>query len=268
MNESLTSDRASMSLEERNQELSLSLKDLYPNTRAKSAVACIAGGLVTLCLVLAIQSGMKHEHKKDQPSQPSASTAAGANVFSCGSGANLGVAFDVSKAGVLVPGTVPHAELLNPLACGTEIEHDSTKATQPPNITVSSAEDEKWYTLMMLDPDHRESTSSAPYRCWMVVNLPGKALRRAGGWSSITSVQKHEGITFASSIYQPPQPANGTGYHRFSFVLHEQDAGSLVETRFEEDDQKAKRGKWDVKDFLAKYRMSPVSWNVLKVKQS
>ena len=70
-------------------------------------------------------------------------------------------------------------EPIGSLACGTHLYKLNSSLANGPHITYSGADPAKGYVLMMIDPDapSRAQPTDAPIRHWLVVNIPGAALR-------------------------------------------------------------------------------------------
>ncbi|XP_038067956.1 39S ribosomal protein L38, mitochondrial-like [Patiria miniata] len=81
-----------------------------------------------------------------------------------------------------------------------------TEAFQAPAVFFDSPEDNLW-TLLLANPDGHLLDNNKEYIHWLVGNIPGNQL---GQGDEIFD-------------YLPPFPAQGTGYHRFVFVLFQQD---------------------------------------------
>jgi hypothetical protein len=77
-------------------------------------------------------------------------------------------------------------EPLGLLACGTHLHKLNSSLANGPRITHSGADPAKGYVLMMIDPDapRRAEPTSAPIRHWLVVNIPGAALRAGSSHSA------------------------------------------------------------------------------------
>ncbi|XP_022110541.1 39S ribosomal protein L38, mitochondrial-like isoform X2 [Acanthaster planci] len=81
-----------------------------------------------------------------------------------------------------------------------------TEASQPPAVTFESSEDTLW-TMLLTNPDGHLLDNHKEYVHWLIGNIPGNQLS-----------QGEEIFN-----YLPPFPAQGTGYHRFVFVLFQQE---------------------------------------------
>jgi phosphatidylethanolamine-binding protein (PEBP) family uncharacterized protein len=107
--------------------------------------------------------------------------------------------------------SVTFGEPLGKIQCGQKMHKTNPALATAPAVSMKDADDGKGYVLMMIDPDapsHAAPTYS-PIRHWLVVNIPGAALK-AG-----TAVSKGETL----SKYHAPGPPAGTGYHRYVYVV-------------------------------------------------
>ncbi|KAI8907436.1 hypothetical protein PhCBS80983_g05323 [Powellomyces hirtus] len=107
-------------------------------------------------------------------------------------------------------------------ALGKELP--ATACLSAPTVTWP-AQPDTYYTVMMVDPDapSREKPTMGEWRHWVVANIPG------------TDVDKGEDLT----LYEEPQPPQGTGLHRYVFLLYKQKS-KLDLAVFE-----GKRGSWN-----------------------
>lgn len=87
------------------------------------------------------------------------------------------------------------------------------------------ADPEAFYTVCMIDPDapSRDKPTMGEWRHWVVANIPG------------AEVEKGEDLT----DYQEPSPPQGSGLHRYVFLLFKQKS-KLDLPVFE-----GKRGSWN-----------------------
>ncbi|KAK3085551.1 hypothetical protein FSP39_005213 [Pinctada imbricata] len=90
-----------------------------------------------------------------------------------------------------------------PVFCGNHIRADEVRA--PPNITYTSDDSSLW-TLIMTAPDSHLQKTDAEYLHWMIGNIPGNRLA--------------DGEELCN--YLPPFPLQGTGAHRYVFILFKQ----------------------------------------------
>ncbi|XP_002733854.2 large ribosomal subunit protein mL38-like [Saccoglossus kowalevskii] len=81
-----------------------------------------------------------------------------------------------------------------------------TEAASEPSVLFSSPPKDLW-TLILVNPDGHLLDNNAEYLHWMVGNIPGN------------DISKGEVVC----DYIKPFPAQGTGYHRFIFILFKQD---------------------------------------------
>ncbi|XP_019640401.1 PREDICTED: 39S ribosomal protein L38, mitochondrial-like [Branchiostoma belcheri] len=81
-----------------------------------------------------------------------------------------------------------------------------TEASRPPVVQYESDENSLW-TLILTNPDGHLRDNEAEYLHWFVGNIPG------------SDISKGETVC----EYFPPFPPQGTGYHRFVFILFKQE---------------------------------------------
>eukprot|EP01084_Bolivina_argentea_P307081 530710_1 len=91
-----------------------------------------------------------------------------------------------------------------------------TASSQNPQVTWDTDAIDKYYTLIMVDPDppSRKYPIMAQIVHWMVINIPLNELNK--------------GVTIAS--YRGPGPPPFTGFHRYIFLLYEQIGNKLSST--------------------------------------
>ena len=127
------------------------------------------------------------------------------------------------------------------IPCGynASIEFFSGDGATAPNMTLSRANVNKLYTLMMIDPDapNRTHPVSRSWVHWLVTNI-GDA-----------DVTKGEIIM----DYNPPSPPAGTGEHRYVFLLFKQDG------RVTAGNVGPERGKFDVNKFVKKNKFESLT---------
>ncbi|XP_062854723.1 phosphatidylethanolamine-binding protein 4 [Trichomycterus rosablanca] len=116
-----------------------------------------------------------------------------------------------------------------------------------PQVRLASANKQKKYTLMMVDPDapSRTNPTRAYWRHWLLVDIEGSTLV-AG---------KIKGTIL--SDYTCPTPPQHTGFHRYQFLVYEQPTGQALSLTEEE---LSSLGKWDPQAFVKKFGLiSPVA---------
>ncbi|XP_051525894.1 phosphatidylethanolamine-binding protein 4-like [Myxocyprinus asiaticus] len=98
------------------------------------------------------------------------------------------------------------------------VREEISKEWGPPKVQLPSADEEKTYTLLMVDPDapSREKPSRAFWRHWLLVDIKGEALKREDMRATELSVES-----------QPTTP-QGTGLHRYQFLVFEQPEGQTL----------------------------------------
>nr|XP_027811564.1 39S ribosomal protein L38, mitochondrial [Marmota flaviventris] len=95
-------------------------------------------------------------------------------------------------------------EDLMPVYHGNEVT--PTEAAQSPEVTYEADEGSMW-TLLLTNLDGHLLEPDAEYLHWLLTNIPG---------NRVTEGQE-------TCPYLPPFPAQGTGFHRFAFLLFKQD---------------------------------------------
>jgi len=110
------------------------------------------------------------------------------------------------------------------------------------------AEEGAFYTLLMTDPDapSRKEPLRREFRHWLTVNIPGYDLS--------------EGETVFQYIGSgPPQ---GTGLHRYVFLLFKQQTGKIVfESPFVSDHSALNRPSTSTRDLISKNNLKLVAGN-------
>lgn len=115
------------------------------------------------------------------------------------------------------------------------------------------------YTLALIDPDaYRNGSSLLEYHHWLVVNIPstpagGRAL--AGGGAG-------GGDQWAP--YVGPAPPQGSGLHRYAFLLYAQPFGRIptVDAELNDTNNTLRRFGWRTGEMVGRHRMgSPVAGN-------
>nr|XP_018901359.1 PREDICTED: protein D3-like isoform X1 [Bemisia tabaci]XP_018901360.1 PREDICTED: protein D3-like isoform X1 [Bemisia tabaci]XP_018901361.1 PREDICTED: protein D3-like isoform X1 [Bemisia tabaci] len=106
------------------------------------------------------------------------------------------------------------------------------------------------YTLMMVDPDSpsRLNSSQREKIHWLIVNNPGQVLRKKDTLFD----------------YIGPQPSQGTGYHRYVFLVYGQPRADMTfdEPRLHNDLEDVRRNNFSCREFAKKYNFSkPVAVN-------
>ncbi|XP_026866971.2 phosphatidylethanolamine-binding protein 4 isoform X1 [Electrophorus electricus] len=109
-----------------------------------------------------------------------------------------------------------------------------------PDVQLTSADQKKNYVFMMVDPDapSRANPTRSYWRHWLLVDIKGSRL----GLGDV------EGTVI--SEYAGPTPPQGTGFHRYQFLLYEQGAGQVPKLSEQEG---SSRGNWDLQAFVEKF---------------
>ncbi|XP_058640970.1 phosphatidylethanolamine-binding protein 4 isoform X1 [Onychostoma macrolepis] len=123
------------------------------------------------------------------------------------------------------------------------IREKISKEWGPPQIQLPSADEEKKYTLLMVDPDapSRQKPSRAYWRHWLLVDIKGEALQRG----DVSAVEL--------SAYTRPTPPQGTGLHRYQFLIFEQPEGQSLSLSPQEN---SSRGNWDPQAFVERFGLA------------
>ncbi|XP_072154834.1 protein D3-like [Bemisia tabaci] len=124
---------------------------------------------------------------------------------------------------------------------GNKINPDYCSA--PPEMKWP-ADPKKFYTLLMVDPDHpsRLNPTDREFLLWLLVNIPGH--------------KRLLGHTIAE--YRPPEPDPGTGPHRFIYVVYEQPTGKIKSKEpYSDVFQNDSRQNFNTKEFAKKYEFGP-----------
>ncbi|XP_043102190.1 phosphatidylethanolamine-binding protein 4 isoform X2 [Puntigrus tetrazona] len=113
----------------------------------------------------------------------------------------------------------------------------------PPQIQLPGADEEKKYTLLMVDPDapSRQKPSRAYWRHWLLVDAKGEALQRGDAGA------------VELSAYARPTPPRGTGLHRYQFLVFEQPEGQSLSLSPQEN---SSRGNWDPQAFVETFGLT------------
>jgi len=132
----------------------------------------------------------------------------------------------------------------------------------PTNLQWESNPD-KFYTLAMIDPDapSRKAPIFGEYLHWMVVNIEG------GGGADAGDSKKDENIYNGTVLatYRPPGPPQGSGLHRYVFLMYEQpSSGGKVSFNETADTfiTRESRARFSVRKFAKKYNFGePIAAN-------
>ncbi|CAM4713929.1 unnamed protein product [Leuciscus chuanchicus] len=102
---------------------------------------------------------------------------------------------------------------------------------------------EKKYTLLMVDPDapSRKKPSRAYWRHWLLVDIKGEAFKTGDV----------RGIKL--SAYTRPTPPQGTGLHRYQFLVFEQPEDQTLSLSSQE---KSSLGNWDPQAFVQRFGLA------------
>ncbi|KAK2898996.1 hypothetical protein Q8A67_010414 [Cirrhinus molitorella] len=122
------------------------------------------------------------------------------------------------------------------------IREKISKEWGPPRVQLPSADEKKKYTLLMVDPDapSRQKPSRAYWRHWLLVDIKGEALQRG----DVSGVEL--------SAYTRPTPPQGTGLHRYQFLVFEQPEGQSLSL----SPQESSLGNWDPQTFVERFGLA------------
>lgn len=90
-------------------------------------------------------------------------------------------------------------------------------AKEQPIVKYSGSRNEKFYTIMMVDPDvpSYKNPVEKEWRYWVVGNIPGNILREGLKVSDLAN-------TTVLTAYNGPMPGVATSWHRYYFKVYEQ----------------------------------------------
>ncbi|KAG7480730.1 hypothetical protein MATL_G00059410 [Megalops atlanticus] len=123
---------------------------------------------------------------------------------------------------------------------GQHLRDKISREWGPPRVRLAGAETAKKYALMMVDPDapSRCSPTRSHWRHWLVVDIVGSDLKKGDIKGLVLSDYRH------------PTPPQGTGLHRYQFMLFEQPADKTLSLSQEE---KSSLGNWDPQAFIQRF---------------
>ncbi|XP_027008558.2 phosphatidylethanolamine-binding protein 4 isoform X1 [Tachysurus fulvidraco] len=112
----------------------------------------------------------------------------------------------------------------------------------PPQVRLAMADKQKKYTLIMVDPDapSRTNPSRAYWRHWLLADIEGSSLKEGDIKGTLLSE------------YTPPTPPKRTGFHRYKFLLYEQNTGQVLSLSQQEQQS---LGNWDPEAFVEKFEL-------------
>lgn len=122
-----------------------------------------------------------------------------------------------------------------------------TQVKEQPKVEWT-ADEGAFYTLLMTDPDapSRKEPSRREFRHWLVINIPGNDL------SAGEPIFQYIGSG-------PPQ---GTGLHRYVFLLFKQPSGKVdFESPYVSDHSALGRPATSTRDLIKKYKLQLVAGN-------
>lgn len=128
------------------------------------------------------------------------------------------------------------------------IELTPTQVKDIPSVVSWSSEQGVFHTLCMVDPDapSKENATFREIQHWLVVNIPGNSIE--------------SGKTLSEYIGSgPPQ---GTGLHRYVFLVYKQPGLLETDEKFISNRTAAGRRNFKIRDFARKYNLeNPIAAN-------
>ncbi|XP_057334536.1 protein D2-like isoform X1 [Microplitis mediator] len=145
------------------------------------------------------------------------------------------------------PAAVLQVNYANNVKVELGIELTPTKVKDPPTVHWD-ADSGSFYTLCMTDPDapSREQPTYREWHHWLVSNIPGN------------EISKGEVL----SDYIGSGPPQGTGLHRYVFLLYKQPEKLSFDEKRLTNRSGDGRGKFSIKKFAEKYKLGdPIAGN-------
>ncbi|KAI8388586.1 phosphatidylethanolamine-binding protein [Radiomyces spectabilis] len=123
------------------------------------------------------------------------------------------------------------------------------ETSEAPVVNFAPPDADAEYTLLLVDPDapSKQDPKMAPWRHWVIVNIPG---------SQTTNVQASAS---QHSEYFGPAPPPGTGPHRYIFLLYKQANKNNSFQAMSAEPQA--RGKFDFKQFAKDNNLELIAVN-------
>jgi len=124
-----------------------------------------------------------------------------------------------------------------------------TQAKDKPTV-LWSADENSLYTLALIDADapSRQNPVISQIKHWLVINIPGD------------QVEKGEILADYCSV----GPGNGTGLHRYIFLVYKQPEGKISDSKYGFVSSQSGEGrmKWQVEQFADKHKLEgPIAGN-------
>ncbi|GIY97488.1 OV-16 antigen [Caerostris extrusa] len=129
-----------------------------------------------------------------------------------------------------------------PVTCGNQLDLKTTR--NPPTVVDYEADETKYYTLIMFDPDapYPQNSTLRSYRHWLIENIEGNFVNNG---DVVTS-------------YLRPTPPADSDSHRYIFLIYEQHDSMKLNDNFDNDT----RGNFDVPKFAQERNLiGPVAGN-------
>jgi len=139
----------------------------------------------------------------------------------------------------------------------------------------SKVQGDSSYTVALVDVDapSHEDRSLSPFRHWLMAGLQpptvGEMISAASATKDIMdpSIDPLSAASTAPAIspYLPPNPKDGTGIHRYVFLLFQEPSGGFTGGAPSGEDS-GDRSKWSIMEFARKHRMSLVGANFFTIR--
>ncbi|GIX78459.1 OV-16 antigen, partial [Caerostris extrusa] len=129
-----------------------------------------------------------------------------------------------------------------PVTCGNQLDRKTTR--DPPTVVDYEADETKYYTLIMFDPDvpYPQNRTLQSFRHWLVENIEGNLVNNGD---------------MVTSYFRPTPPADSDS-HRYTFLIYEQPDSMKLNDNFDND----KRTNFDVPKFVQERNLiGPVAGN-------
>ncbi|MCI4381214.1 hypothetical protein PGIGA_G00249090 [Pangasianodon gigas] len=134
----------------------------------------------------------------------------------------------------------PDVDIRSCMIIPQEFREKISREWGPPQVRLATANTQKKYMLMMVDPDapSRTNPARAHWRHWLLADIEGSSLRAGDIKGTLLSE------------YTRPTPPKHTGFHRYQFLLYEQPTGQVLSLSQQEQ---SSLGNWDPPSFVEKF---------------
>ncbi|XP_058246042.1 phosphatidylethanolamine-binding protein 4 [Hemibagrus wyckioides] len=136
----------------------------------------------------------------------------------------------------------PDVDIRSCMIIPQEFREKISQEWGPPQVRVATASKKKKYTLIMVDPDapSRTNPSRANWRHWLLADIEGSSLIAGDIKGRLLSE------------YTRPTPPKRTGFHRYQFLLYEQNTDQVLSLSQQEQQS---LGNWDPQAFVEKFEL-------------